>query len=91
MPGKSFLLPFAALLVLCFSCRSAGDVPRITKDDLKAELNSPNFVLLDVRYGKDWSGSDAKIPGAIRPDVSKPTQEWAKNLPKNKEIVLYCA
>jgi len=91
MPGKSLLLPFAALLVLCFSCQSGQDVSRITKDDLKAELGSPNLVLLDVRHGKDWSGSDAKIPGAIRPDVSKPTKEWAKDLPKNKDIVLYCA
>jgi rhodanese-related sulfurtransferase len=83
----------AAALILCFAFGTVQgqDVPRITKDELKAKLGSPDLVLLDVRIGGDWKASELKLPGAIRPDLEKPAKEWAAGLPKDKEIVLYCA
>jgi rhodanese-related sulfurtransferase len=68
----------------------AADVPRITKEELKAELENPDVVILDVRRGKDWTDSDQKIKGAIRED-GKEYESWAENYPKDKKIVLYCA
>ncbi len=68
----------------------AADVPRITKEEVKAELGNPDVVILDVRYGKDWTESDQKIKGATRED-SKEYKSWAGNYPKEKRIILYCA
>ena len=66
------------------------DAPRITKDELKAMLENPDLVIIDVRYGKDWTGSDIKIKGAIREDPGK-IESWANKYPKDRVIVLYCA
>ncbi len=46
----------------------AADAPRMTKEELKAQFSSPDLIILDVRAGKDWTGSDQKIKGAIRED-----------------------
>jgi hypothetical protein len=67
-----------------------ADVPRMTKDELKGMLGNPEWVILDVRYGKDWTGSDLKIQGAVREDP-KAFESWANKYPKNKTIVLYCS
>jgi rhodanese-related sulfurtransferase len=67
-----------------------ADVPRMTTDELKGMLGNPEWVILDVRYGKDWTGSDLKIQGAVREDP-KAFESWANKYPKNKTIVLYCA
>jgi len=77
-------------LIACTDIRGAHDVPRISKDDLKARLGSPDLVLLDVRAKNDWEGSNEKIVGAVRKDPQT-VDSWAGTLPKDKEIVLYCA
>jgi predicted sulfurtransferase len=71
---------------------SAGteDVPRMTKEALKAMAGNPDLVLLDVRRGKDWDASEFKIKGAVREDPEK-FDAWKSKLPKEKTIVLYCA
>ncbi len=79
-----------AVLIGCTHMQSAKDVPRITKEELKAKLGSPNLVLLDVRAKSDWEGSNEKITGAVRMDPDA-VDSWADTLPKDKEIVLYCA
>jgi len=93
MRGRYPAALFAAALILCVSIATAfgQDVPRIGKDELKAKLGSPDLILLDVRAGGDWKSSEVKITGAVRPDMDKPAKEWAAGLPKDKEIVLYCA
>ena len=78
------------VLMACTNMRGADDVPRISKDELKTELGSPDVVLLDVRAKNDWEGSDEKITGAVRMDPQT-VDAWAGTLPKDKEIVLYCA
>ncbi len=82
----------AAAFVLCFTAAAAlgQDVPRIGKDELKAKLGSPDLVLMDVRTSGDWKFSEVKIKGAIRPDyLNKKAEDWASDIPKDKEIVLY--
>ena len=64
--------------------------PRMTKDDLKAMLSNPDLVIIDVRYGKDWTDSDLKIRGAVREDPEA-FNSWANKYPKSKTLVFYCA
>ena len=90
-----FLLLSAVLFVGVSGCGalteiSTRDVPRIQPDELKARLNDPALVLIDVRADGDWEGSMAKIKGALREDGDK-VAEWASKYPKDKTIVLYCA
>ena len=74
----------------CTTIQRTQDVPRVPKDQLKAELGSPYMVLIDVRTKNDWEKSDEKITGAIRMDPEA-VDSWATTLPKDKEIILYCA
>ena len=78
------------MFIGCTHAQSTKDVPRITKEELKAKLGSSNMVLLDVRARSDWEGSNEKITGAVRMDPDA-VDTWADTLPKDKEIVLYCA
>jgi rhodanese-related sulfurtransferase len=77
-------------LMACSDLQSANDVPRISKDELKTKLGSSDVVLLDVRAKADWEKSDEKITGAARMDPET-VDAWAGTLPKDKEIILYCA
>lgn len=69
---------------------TAGDVPRMELDELKARLGDPAVVVIDVRQPGDWNASPSKIKGAIRED-SASVAKWASNYPMDKTIVLYCA
>ena len=68
----------------------AADVPRMTREDLKAKLGTADVHIIDVRVGKDWKASEMKIKGAVRRDPQD-LESWSKKLPKDKTIVLYCA
>jgi rhodanese-related sulfurtransferase len=48
------------------------------------------MVLIDVRTEIDWAKSDVKITGAVRMDPAA-VDAWAATLPKDREIILYCA
>ena len=84
------LLAVLAVFIACTNIQSAGDVPLMSKDELKAKLESPGLLLLDVRTAGDWEKSNEKIAGAMRMDPQA-VDAWAGTLPKDKEIVLYCA
>lgn len=68
----------------------SADVPKMTKDELKAMLGNPDLVMVDVRLGKDWTDSEMKIKGAVREDP-RDVESWAKKYTKDKILVLYCA
>jgi rhodanese-related sulfurtransferase len=68
----------------------SADVPRMTKDELKALLGNPDLILLDVRARSDWKDSNSKIQGAIREEPGE-IKSWSKKYSKEKTIVLYCA
>ncbi len=85
----------AALLIFfmvegCTMFAKSVDAPRMTKDELKAMLGNPDLLILDVRYGRDWTDSDLKIRGAVREDPEA-FDSWANKYPKNKTLVFYCA
>ena len=68
----------------------AGEVPRMTKDELKAMLGNPDVVIIDVRTGMDWKASESKIKTAVR-EKPKKANSWGSKYDKNKTYVLYCA
>jgi len=74
----------------CATLAKSIDAPRITKEELKAKLDAPDLVIIDVRYGADWTGSDLKIKGAVREDPVA-IDSWANKYPKDKTLVFYCA
>ncbi len=81
---------FLMVLLGCKTMVLYAEAPRMTKEELKAMLANPDLVVIDVRYGKDWTDSDLKIKGAIREDPNN-IKSWANKYPKNKTLVLYCA
>ncbi len=88
-------LVIGTLLILfmvggCTTLAKSTDAPRITKEELKAKFGNPDLVVIDVRYGPDWTGSDLKIKGAVREDPQA-LDSWAKKYPKDKTLVFYCA
>jgi rhodanese-related sulfurtransferase len=66
-----------------------ADYPRISVDELKTKLaKGEEVIIIDVR-GKDFDASATKIKGALRFNGDLKTA--AASLPKDKEIVTYCA
>jgi rhodanese-related sulfurtransferase len=87
---KKLILLLASLLLITGLPALAVDVQTMSKEDLKARLNSGTLVVLDVRTGRDWSSSEFKITGAIRAPSSE-IAKWSKNYTKDQTLVLYCA
>jgi rhodanese-related sulfurtransferase len=68
----------------------SDQVPRMSIEDLKAGLGSPDIMALDIRNGWSWNSSNMKIAGAIREDPRE-FSRWYDKYPKDKTLVLYCA
>jgi rhodanese-related sulfurtransferase len=72
---------------------SAGGSPdlaavvRVPPDAILERLDDPNLYLVDIRCFAGMFPPD-KIPGAVFRDIEK-IREWASDLPKDKEIILY--
>jgi len=67
------------------------DVQRITVEELK-EMIAKNFpvTIIDARSAGSYDASTTKIKGAIRMTVED-IPSRSKDLPRNKQIVTYCA
>lgn len=83
-------LAIVAATSIFFQPANAGDVRLMTIDTLKAQLDDPNLVILDVRTGRDWDSSGYLIKGARRVSPYK-ADTWGPTLDKTKTIVFYCA
>jgi hypothetical protein len=83
-------LVFLVLFAFTMPVYGADDVPRMSTEQLKSMLASPDLVLLDARSVKDWRKSNRKIVGAVRIDPHD-VSSWAKDYSKDKKIVLYCS
>jgi predicted sulfurtransferase len=68
----------------------AAEAPRISKEELRAAMDSGEVVIMDARSEKDWKSSTFKIKGAIR-TAAKSINEWIATIPKDKKLVIYCA
>lgn len=69
---------------------SYGDIPRMTKEELRPLLGKPDVVVLDTRLEKQWESSDSKILGASHLK-EEDVKSWAKTQDRSKTYVLYCA
>ena len=67
---------------------SPDKVPRMTIQELKQQMDSPNLVIIDVRSSHDWEDSTTKIKGAVREEASK-MGAWMAKYPQSKTIVFY--
>ena len=68
----------------------AAEAPRMDKEQLKAQLDNPDVVVIDVRAFTDWVMTKEKIKGAVR-ENPRDAEDWGRKYPKDKVIVLYCA
>ena len=67
-----------------------SDVPRIAPETLAGRLkNLEPPILLDVRSRSSYEHDDMQITGSVRV-VPDHVAEWAKDLPRNREIITYC-
>lgn len=66
----------------------SAEAPRMSKEDLNALLGNPDLVIIDVRYGRDWTNSDVKIKGAVREDPDN-LKNWSSKYSPDKTIVFY--
>jgi len=91
---KVLAIVVAALIVLIVNTSryaSAEDqIMRMTKEELKGQLGNPGIVIIDVRVGGSWKGSQYKIKGAVREDPTD-VNSWITKYPKDKTLVLYCS
>ena len=101
------LFAFVTALIALSLCSSVmagvNDVPKkttavdlISVEELKAKFTANEaVVIIDVRGSESYANSDAKIKGAIHVNVRRLKFRLGfaplKNLPKDREIVTYCA
>ncbi|MBX6343287.1 MAG: hypothetical protein IRY97_12570, partial [Thermomicrobiaceae bacterium] len=70
--------------------REAGEVPRITVEELAARLAGPEPpVVLDVRTRSSYQRDDARIPGDVRVPPDR-VAEWAAGQDRSRPVVTYC-
>jgi rhodanese-related sulfurtransferase len=90
MKTKTILLALALLVCGAASVvRAQGegqDLPRITLDEFKEKFARNEIVVLDVRNGD----ITAKIKGAAHIQETD-LQSRLKDLPRDREIITYCA
>jgi len=79
-----------AVLAFFATQAAAQDVKRMTIEELKGMLGTPDLVIVDVRRDGDWKSSKVKIKGAVREDQDK-VDAWMSKYPKDKTLVFYCA
>jgi hypothetical protein len=87
----SFAITFSLVLVAVMSLNAAAaSVSRITKEELKPILENSEVLVVDVRLGKDWEGSEHKIKGAVHVNPRE-VVSWASQYSKDATLVFYCA
>jgi phage shock protein E len=85
--GGTLLILFACVLT---TMAEDAQVPMIGVDQLDKMLGRPDVMIIDVRAPADWASAGVKIAGAVRKDP-KDIDSWVGELPKDKDVVLYCA
>ena len=93
MKQRKFMVAVMTGLVLSWmlvTIGQTGEIPRMTKEELKGILGNPEVIIVDVRSKTDWAGSKLKIKGAVREDPKK-VASWMDTYSKDKVIVFYCA
>ena len=92
MKLKHFVLALTllSLAVVWVSSVAAADIARMTKEELKAMMNNPKVVIVDVRTNPEWNLAKVKIKGAVREDASK-VKSWIEKYSPDKTYIFYCS
>ena len=95
MKGLTFciaILSVAMMGTVIFSglAQSQDTTPRMTREELKPLVGSPNVVVIDVRSMGDWNKETLMIKGAVREDPTN-VSAWMDKYPKDKTLVFYCS
>lgn len=89
--GFAVVITVAGLLVISAAFARAGQEPTaISIERLRAMMENPEVVILDVRQPGDWKDSRKKIKGAVR-QAPRQFDAWISKYPHGRSIVLYCA
>ena len=80
----------SAIMAWSMGSRDKERVPRISKEEVKNMLGTPDLVLLDVRTSSQYKSSKLKIQGAVREEPEQ-VKSWAGKYGKEKKIILYCS
>jgi len=65
-------------------------IGRITVEELKEKLDAgEELVIVDLRHSVDFEADPQTIPGAFRMDA-KELETKDDNLPRDREVILYC-
>lgn len=86
--GAVLLLTFV-LVIPAFGAEEDEDIQRISKEDVRKLIGSPDVTIIDVRYEKNWEKSDRKVRGAVRENPNE-ISSWTGKYPKDRMLVLYC-
>jgi rhodanese-related sulfurtransferase len=78
----------SSLLCISAQAATAQEGPKITMEEVKAMLESPDVIILDVRPDEQWKQSSRKLPGAVHEDPED-VESWADKYPKEKTLILY--
>ena len=66
-------------------------IARITPEELKGKMDAGEDVLIvDLRHSLDFDANPETIPGALHVDAAE-LEEAAEVIPRDREIVLFCA
>lgn len=83
----------ALVVVVTFNCPAAAatsvEVPRISIEQAKQMLGSPDVIFIDVRTRISWWRSAAKITHAVREEPGA-VKQWAPKYARDKTLIIYC-
>lgn len=67
------------------------EVTRMTASDVEtSRRQGERLAILDVRRREAWSSDPARIPGAIWVPLDE-VPRWARELPPDAHLVVYCS
>jgi hypothetical protein len=87
--GCWFFMSLLVVGLLSFGCW-AEEVKRISKEELKGMLGSPDLRIIDVRLPDQWKTATEKIKGAVREELDQ-VSSWMGKYSKESTLVFYCS
>ena len=85
----SICFAWLSLVAVDLVLAAPPEANKITKEELLPLLGRSDMIVIDLRFGRDWTDATLKIKGAIREDPMKPGM-WIDKYPKEKMLVFYC-
>ncbi|HEY2847498.1 MAG TPA: rhodanese-like domain-containing protein [Pyrinomonadaceae bacterium] len=99
MKSKLVALAAASTVLFVFACQKAtppgfvkykseGDVPRVSVQDAKAEIDGGTAIMVDARPADAYN--QEHVTGSTNIPLDSPPEKY-KDLPQGKKIFIYCS